>query len=127
MKRLFYVVAAVIVILAVSCKKDSKGTPSVETLDATEVGASTACLNARIDFAGIRWSSFGGINYGFYWGTSADALDEQIYASNILNEGDSDFYATLSDLSPHTQYWYKAYMELDGEPYSGEVKSFTTL
>ena len=70
MKRLIYLSMAALMVLAVSCNKDSKvGTPSVKTLEPTEIEANSACLNAWLDFADVNW---GGLNYGFIWGTAED-------------------------------------------------------
>ena len=110
-------------VLAVSCKKDPKGkSPSVKTLEATEIEAFSACLHAKIDFAGIDW---GGVNYGFYWGTSEDALDTYIMADELMDE-ENAYFAVLSDLVPETEYWYRAYVEIDDKSYSGDILSFTT-
>ena len=49
MKRLLYLAMAALMVLAVSCKKDPKGkSPSVKTLEATEIEAFSACLHAKI-------------------------------------------------------------------------------
>ena len=112
-----------LMVLAVSCKKDPKGkSPSVKTLEATEIEAFSACLHAKIDFAGIDW---GGVNYGFYWGTSEDALDTYIMADELMDE-ENAYFAVLSDLVPETEYWYRAYVEIDDKPYSGKILNFTT-
>lgn len=113
---------AALMVLVVSCKKDPKGEgPSVKTLDATEIQAFSARLHAKIDFAGVDW---GGVNFGFIWGTSDDA-DTYSPGEGVLDEVNA--YSTeIMGLSPETEYWYKAFVEIDGKSYSGEALTFTT-
>ena len=121
MKRILYLLLTVLMALAVSCRKEPK-TSSVTTLEATDVTVSSACLHARIQFADAHWGS---VDYGFYWGTSEDALATYIMADDFLDD-DNNYSAVLADLAPDTQYWYKAYAEIDGIPFSGETMSFKT-
>lgn len=32
----------------------------------------------------------------------------------------------ITDLAPETEYWFKAFIEIDDVPYSGEILNFTT-
>ena len=111
-------------VLVVSCKKDSKpGTPSIKTLAATEIEAFSASLNAKIDFAGVNYAS---VYYGFYWGTSEDQEGTYTMGEGV-HHGKSDYSAVITGLTPETEYWFKAYIEIDDEPYSGEILNFTTV
>lgn len=40
---------------------------------------------------------------------------------------DNAYSATLTGLSPETQYWYKACLKVDNQTFYGEVKSLTTV
>ena len=123
MKRFLYLSLAALMVLAVSCRKDSKpGTPSVKTLAATEIEATSARLHAKIDFAGVNYAS---VYYGFYWGTSEDQEGTYTMGEGVLN-GKSDYSAVITGLTPETEYWFKAYIEIDDEPYTGEILNFTT-
>lgn len=123
MKRLIYLSMAAMMVLAVSCKKDPKvGTPSVKTLEVTEIGPYSARLNAKIDFAGVNW---GGVNYGFYWGTSEDQEGTYIQGDGTLTDN-GPYSAVITGLAPETEYWFKAFIEIDDVPYSGEILNFTT-
>ena len=123
MKRLIYLSLAALMVLAVSCKKEPKvGTPSVITLAATEVEAFSARLNAKIDFAGVNW---GGVNYGFYWGTSEDQEGTYTMGEGVLGDK-KEYSAKITGLTPETEYWFKAFAEIDGEPFAGEILHFTT-
>lgn len=114
---------ALMVLTAVSCKKDKKpGIPSVKTLEATETAANSALLNAKINFAGVNYAS---VNYGFYWGTSEDPEGTYTMGEGVLGEK-GDYSAEITGLTPETEYWFKAYMEIDGQPYIGEILHFTT-
>ena len=123
MKRLIYLSIAALLVLAVSCKKEPKvGTPSVKTLEATETAANSALLNAKINFAGV---SYAGVNYGFYWGTSEDQEGTYTQGEGVLGEK-GDYSAVITGLTPETEYWFKAFAEIDGEPFAGEILHFTT-
>ena len=92
----------------------------LETQDATEIEAASACLNAKLDMTDVKYSSK---SYGFYFGTSKTAQDTKINGGEIENNA----YSALSTgLSHKTQYWYRAFVILDNQTFYGEVKTFTT-
>lgn len=124
MKRLIYFsMAALLALVAISCKKEKKpGIPSVKTLEPTEIEANSACLNAWLDFADVNW---GGLNYGFIWGTAEDTEGTYVEGKGIFTESGA-YWAEITGLIPETEYWFKAYMEIDGQPYIGEILHFTT-
>ena len=128
MKRFLYLSLAALMTLTVSCKKDSKvGTPSVKTLEAMEIGPESARLNAKIDFADVSYAS---VNFGFYWGTSENQEGTYIQGAYFQEKGgltDNSLYsAVITGLTPETEYWFKAYIEIDDGPYTGEILNFTT-
>ena len=93
----------------------------LETKDASEVEAYKATLNAKLDLTDVQYKS---LAYGFLWGTSESEL---IYRDSKSSEiKDNAFSTAVTGLSQKTQYWYKAYVTLDGQTFYGEVKSFTT-
>ncbi len=92
----------------------------IETLDASDVGATKATLNAKLDLTDVK---YGNITYGFYWGTSESSQNTYLSGGDIAN---SAYATTMTDLSHKTQYWYKAYVKLDNQTFSGDVKTFTT-
>ena len=95
-------------------------TALLETKDATGVEATKASLNGKLDLTDAQYTS---ISYGFYWGTSANSQNNHLKGGAIT---DNSYTANLSGLSHKTQYWYKAYVTLDSQTFSGEVKTFTT-
>ena len=125
MKKLMsFLLAAMMVLPAVvSCKKDKKpGNPSVKTQEATEIEAYSARLHAWLDFADVQW---GGVNYGFIWGTAEDTEGTYIEGKGILTESGA-YWAEITGLTPETDYWFKAYVEIDDQPYTGEILHFMT-
>ena len=134
MKKLIYLLMAVLVLLtAVSCKKDNKTgnnndseivmpDPSVETLAASEIEANSAFLHARIDFSG---ASRDNVYYGFFWGTSENLEGTYTPGEGALDENNA-YSAEILGLTPETEYWFKAFVEIDGKSYSGGILNFTT-
>ena len=92
----------------------------LETQEASEVDATTAKLNAKLDLTDVQYST---IEYGFFWGTLESSQDISLKGDDI---DDYAFTAALSNLSHKTEYWYKAYVKLDSQTFIGEVKCFTT-
>ena len=92
--------------------------PTVQTLSATDIISSGATLNANV-------ISNGGATitaHGFYWGTTADNL-----VNNILSDGiENDFSVNLTGLTYATTYYYKAYATNSVGTAYGEVIQFTT-
>lgn len=90
------------------------------TQDATEVEPKSAKLNAKLDLTDVRYK---GLAYGFFWGASESALSTDVKCTEIK---DNSISASLTNLSHKTQYWYKAYVQMDSQTFYGEVKTFTT-
>ena len=134
MKKLIYFLMMVLmVLLAVSCKKAGNShsgngqeivmpDPSVETLAASEIEANSAFLHARIDFSG---ASRDNVYYGFFWGTSENLEGTYTPGEGALDENNA-YSAEILGLIPETEYWFKAFVEIDGHPYTGEILNFTT-
>jgi len=92
----------------------------LETRDATDINATSAKLNAKLDLTDVISKS---ITYGFYWGTSETSLNTKISGGII---SDNTFSSLLNNLSHKTQYWYKAYVKLDGLTLYSDTKTLTT-
>ena len=92
----------------------------LETRDASRVEAAKATLNAKLDLTDVLYKS---LTYGFLWGTYESALNTDYKCTEI---SDNAISAALTNLSHKTQYWYKAYVNLDSQTFYGEVKTFTT-
>lgn len=99
----------------------TKGVDSlIETKDASGIGDEQATLHAKLDLTDIYYYD---IEYGFYWGTSENRLNNTLIGGDI---SDHTYSAKMANLTSKTQYWYRAYVKIDGPYYYGEVKSFTT-
>lgn len=101
--------------------------PSVVTGDATNITSTAAKIVNKYSGA----PSSGAYDRGVYYGTSADALSQQVALNS--NKGTSGtFNVQLVSLEPKTTYYYQAYITVwstDANKYVdvlGSVKSFTT-
>lgn len=94
-------------------------TSMLETKEATNVKASSAVLHAKLDLTDVEYKS---IYYGFEY------ADATMSTSSIQGEdfADKSYSATLTNRSHNTQYWYRAYVQLDYRMFLGEKKEFTT-
>ncbi|MBO4426906.1 MAG: fibronectin type III domain-containing protein, partial [Bacteroidales bacterium] len=63
---------------------------------------------------------------GFEWGTSADALNGKIVSQSVVSGRAGMFNAWLNNLSPDTEYYFRAYIKLAGKSYYSKVESFRT-
>ena len=91
----------------------------LHTKEATSVSAVSACLNATLDLTDVRYESK---SLGFYWGSSAESVNTKLTS----REGSNSISADLLSLTPSKEYYFRAYIVLDGKEYKEEVVSFTT-
>lgn len=92
----------------------------MESSEASGVEATKATMNAKLDLTDVQYKS---LSYGFFWGSSESALNLDYKCTEIK---DNAISATLTSLPHKTQYWYKAYVNLDEQTFYGDVKTFTT-
>ena len=92
----------------------------LETKDASDIEATSATLNAKLDLTDIQYKN---LSYGFLCGTSESALNTDYKCTEINANAIS---ASLTGLPHKAQYWYKAYVTLDDQTFYGEIKTFTT-
>lgn len=99
----------------------TKGISSIlETQEATDIKGSSAQLNAKLDLTDVQYKS---VEYGFRWVFDESDWDYDIACNEIKNNTIS---IVVANLSPESQYKYKAYLKLDRQTFCGEVKTFTT-
>lgn len=91
---------------------------NVVTGNTTNVSSSTATLNGST--TGGTVDSFK--RFGFFYGTTPDCKNQ---STNATGSG-STFTLQLTNLTPDTEYYYKAYGEDSRGMQYGEVKSFRT-
>ena len=92
----------------------------LETKGVSSVDANGAILNAKLDLTDVKYSD---IEYGFYWDTFDSYQDYFLKGGDIA---DHAYTAALTSLSGKTEYWYRAFVKLDGHSFYGEVNTFTT-
>ncbi|MBO4428006.1 MAG: Ig-like domain-containing protein [Bacteroidales bacterium] len=92
----------------------------IATKEVTKVEGATAYLSAKLNLTDVNSES---VEYGFYYGTSES--NQSSYKKGGIIES-NEYSAVLSNLSHKTQYWYKAYVRVDRQAFSGEIKSFKT-
>ena len=92
----------------------------LETKDASDIAPTSAKMNAKLDLTDVQYTTK---EYGFYWGTSKDS--QTTYVKGGEPAGNA-YSASLSGLSHKTQYWYKAYLKVDGQEFYGVAEVFTT-
>ena len=92
--------------------------PEVITIPATSVGPTSATINGQL-------LNGGQATLGFMYGTSPYNynLQHNVIATQTSNY---DFSYQLTDLSPNTTYYYKAYATNSQGTADGEILSFTT-
>lgn len=107
--------------LLVSCKKDKQTTPSLTTTDITEISYTTATSGGNIKNDGGATV----LSRGICWNTSPDPKVD----NNKTSESNGDlgiFTSKLTQLSPNTLYYVRAYAtNSNGTGYGNQV-SFST-
>ncbi len=110
-----------------SFRTKAVATSTVTTSTATGVGSARATLQGSFADATGAVSEV-----GFYWGTSAGSLNNELYADSPGAVASGSFNQELTSLSSSTTYYYKAYVMEYNEATSeyvyryGDIRSFTT-
>ena len=103
-------------------------TVTLATLDASGVTGSSAVLNAS--YSGLF--PVNPVNVGFYYGTSASNLENEVNVNDVLSTSSGTISAEIASLSEKTTYYYQVKMEVWDpvtnayKEFLGEIKSFTT-
>lgn len=113
-----------------SCSPESQKELQVLCMsgEATDIGYFSAGINGSAtirDAREVNGKAF------FYCSSSVNDVislrnTERIVAG-IITANDGSFKVLLNNLDPATQYYYMASVEIDGEEFVGQVKSFSTL
>lgn len=89
----------------------------IETRDAREEGQGNIRMEARLTL----WNAFFyEYEYGFCVGSSAEQQDQKYRSFVLVGE---DYYYVLYNIQPG-DFWYKAYVTIDGNTYYGELKHY---
>ena len=91
----------------------------IQTLDATEIDASVATLNASLNLKDCEYNK---LEYGFKVKPEGE-IEKTFFADNLNN----DFFSVRAeDLLRSKPYEVSAFVSLDGKTYIGEQKRFNT-
>ena len=97
------------------------GTPmavTVTTGSATNISASGATISGSV--SGVSQP----VNVGIIYGTTSNLSSTSGTRKSTTSSG--NFSVTLSGLNASTKYYYRAYAEINGTYYYGEIENFTT-
>ena len=96
-------------------------TISVTTGSASGIDQSEATLSASFADAPSQPYSL-----GFEYGLTQDNLSSTAYWSGTIPSEKGDYSVSIYGLATGTTYYYRAVVQVGGEDYRGEIKSFTT-
>lgn len=103
--------------------KDDIAFGAITTLDA-DAGVNTATMRGNVKWEEGHESIF---NYGIIYGTNPSLTVNSGTMIAAAGNTDGDFSVFVDGLEDDTQYYYRAYLFVDGEYfYAEEVKSFKT-
>ena len=100
---------------------DEEDLTSVEADEAGHISADEARLYGAYSNASATPEEF-----GFEWGTSADALNGKVVSESVVSGRAGMFNAWLKNLSPDTEYHFRAYVKISSKTYYSSVLSFRT-
>jgi len=124
MNRIFEIAVTIILLMVFlgmfSCKKDEQSLPVVLTGTVTDVTRTSASVGGEVtDDGGLDVTS-----RGFCWGTTADPVVTG--NKTTTGAGTGTFSAVITDLSPSTPYYIRAYAINELGTAYGDQQSFTT-
>jgi len=117
-----YTLCLVVLVLAISCKKDNKvQVPTLETDEATNITTNSAVCEGYIISNGNDKVS----EEGICWSTKKDPTIADFKTSNLTNKGLFDI--TITGLSVNTIYYFRAFATNKFGTGYGSEKTFKTL
>ena len=100
---------------------------SVSTLDAWDVTETKAMVGGKVEISSKGVLSKSAVVYYGTDGTSVDSLrtkGKKVYIEAIDEDG--SFKAELTSLTGSTQYYYIAFVTVEGVEFAGSIRNFTT-
>jgi hypothetical protein len=126
--KLFFMfsIAVSLIIFGSSCSKDDIDNSniylgSVTTADVTEITSTSAECGGTI----TNWGNSGNYTSGICWSPIMGA--ESISGNHTTTTKESTFEAVMTELTPNTTYYVKAYFTNEAGTVYGDEKSFTTI
>lgn len=96
--------------------------PVIITVAASDITNATAVLNGYIQDAGVPVSTAKGFEYSTTKGFDGGTV---VTVAGRVEAG--QYNTTISRLTPNTQYYFKAFVDYEGNRYYGEELAFTTV
>jgi uncharacterized protein (TIGR02145 family) len=119
--RISEIIVLLLLILAIySCKKDNPGLPAISTATVTDIGFTTATSGGNITYDGGAPV----VSRGVCWNTSGDPTIEN--ENTIDGSGSGSFSSKITQLTPNTLYYLRAYATNSAGTAYGNQISFIT-
>ena len=103
---------------------ESLSASQLSTGDATDITFTSATIKNTSTIASL-YPQGTYISYGIRYATTKEALEYAGYNQSASIDGNT-FTVSLRNLSPGTEYYYYAYVSVEGIVFTGETKKFTT-
>lgn len=115
------------------CGHEITGSPTIEIIiyeppvtDNARAGIYDAIVNGHLNLdEDQKDMDVSGWKVGFYYSTDSENVINGNYVETYL-QSDKTFSANIDDLSPDTDYYYCAYLEIEDQIFYGDVCHFTT-
>lgn len=123
MKKILFLAVAAFACLFVGCENENTLADKVVTVAATDITAKSVVLHGVVNVDIMQYNN---VEFGMMVATSETTLenDGTKYPTEVLSG--SDFKVQISNLKPNTQYYYCAYIVLNGTTHIGSIMNFET-
>lgn len=123
MKKILFLAVAAFACLFVGCENENTLADKVVTGAATDITAKSVVLHGVVNVDIMQYNN---VEFGMMVATYETAVenDGTKYPTEVLSG--SDFKVQISNLKPNTQYYYCAYLVLNGTTYIGSIMNFET-
>ncbi len=127
MKRLITIIAlaAIAACALTSCHKVNRSMSVTATTMMAQVKTTTATLTGKISITGGTAKDLDYVEAGFKYATKSDMSDaKEIIAPSIASN--FEFTATVTGLTPDTEYYFCAFSRYGGNVHTGSIVNFKT-
>lgn len=127
MKRLITIIAlaAIAACALTSCHKVNRSMTVTATTMMAQVKTTTATLTGKISITGGTAKDLDYVEAGFKYATKSDMSDaKEIIAPSIASN--FEFTATVTGLTPDTEYYFCAFSRYGGNVHTGSIVNFKT-
>ena len=127
MKRLITIIAlaAIAACALTSCHKVNRSMSVTATTMMAQVKTTTATLTGKISITGGTAKDLDYVEAGFKYATKSDMSDaKEVLAPSIASN--FEFTATVTGLTPDTEYYFCAFSRYGGNVHTGSIVNFKT-